>query len=74
MELCQNHNHKHVKVVENVMFKILWDLNIQTDHVIQRRRSDIVVLYKTERKCHLIAASGDKKIKLKEQEKVDNYS
>ena len=56
------------------MFKILWDLNIQTDHVIQRRRSDIVVLYKTERKCHLIAASGDKKIKLKEQEKVDNYS
>ena len=56
------------------MFKILWDLNIQTDHVIQRRRSDIAVLYKTERKCHLIAASGDKKIKLKEQEKVDNYS
>ena len=53
-----------------------WDFNIQTNHVIQHRRPDIVVLYKTERKCSLIdiAASGDKKIKLKEQEKVYNYS
>ena len=55
---------------------MLWDFNIQTDHVIQHRRPDIVVLYKTERKCHLIdiAVPGDKRIKLKEQEKIDNYS
>ena len=34
------------------------------------------MLYKTERKCHLfdIAVSRDKRIELKEQEKVDNYS
>ena len=34
------------------------------------------MLYKTERKCHLIdiAVPGDKRIELKEQEKVDIYS
>ena len=34
------------------------------------------MLYRTERKGHLIdiAVSGDKRIELKEQEKVDNYS
>ena len=48
----------------------------QTDRVIQHRRPDIVVLHKTERKCHLtdIAVPGDKRIELKEQEKIDNYS
>ena len=54
----------------------MWDFNIQTDHVIQHRRPDIVVLYKIERKCYLIdiAVPGDKSIELKEQEKIDNYS
>ena len=42
---------------------------------IQHRRPDIVVLYKTERKCHLIdiGVPGDKRIELKEQENIDNY-
>ena len=33
------------------------------------------MLYKTERKCHLIdiGVPGDKRIELKEQEKIDNY-
>ena len=55
---------------------MLWDFNNQTDHVIQQRRPDIVVLYKNERKCHLIdiAVPGDKRIELKEQEKIDSYS
>ena len=49
-------------VVENGMIKILWDFSIQTGHVIQHRRPDIVELYKTERKCHLIdiAVPGSK--------------
>ena len=85
MELCQKfglvgevkrYNHKPASVVENDRVKILWDFNIQTDHVIQHRRSDMVVLYKTERKCHLIdiAVPGGKRIELKEQEKIGNYS
>ena len=69
------YNHKPAKVVENGRVKILWDFNIQTDHVIQHRRPDIVVLYKIERKYHLIdiTVNGDKKIESKEQEKIDNY-
>ena len=56
--------------------KILCDFNTQTDHVIRRRRPDIVVLCKTETTCHLIdiAVPGDKRIEFKEQEKTDNYS
>ena len=79
MELCQKfglvgkvkwYNHKPTSVVENARVKILWDFNIQTDHVIQHRRPDIVVLCKTERERHLIdiAVPGDKRIELKEQE------
>ena len=70
------YNHKPASVVENDRVKILWDFNIQTDHVIQHGRADIVVLYKTERKCHFIdiAVPGDKRIEFKEQEKIDNYS
>ena len=58
LELCQKfglvgevkrYNDKPARVVENDRVKILWDFNIQTDHVIQHRRPDIVVLYKNER-------------------------
>ena len=58
LELCQKfglvgnvkwYNHKPVSAVENDRVKILWDFNIQTDHVIQHRRPDIVVLYKNKR-------------------------
>ena len=85
LELCQKfglvgevkwYNHKPAIVVENGRVKILWDFNMQTDHVTQHRRPDIVVLCKNERKCHLIniAVPGGKKIELKEQEKIDNYT
>ena len=60
--------------MENVRVKILWDFNIQTDHVIQHRRPNIVIVYKAGKKCQLIdvAVPGDKKVELKE--KIDNYS
>ena len=85
LELCQKfglvgevkwYNHKPAIVVENGRVKILWDFNMQTDHVTQHRRPDIVVLCKNERKCHLIniAVPGGKRIELKEQEKIDNYT
>ena len=70
------YNHKPASAVENDRVEILWDFNIQTDHVIQHRRPDIVALYKTEKKCCRIdiAVPGDKRIELKEQQKVVNYS
>ena len=73
------YNHKPASVVGNDRVKLLQDFNIQTGHVIdhdiQDRRPDIVVLYETGKKCHLIdiAVPGDKEIELKEQENIDNY-
>ena len=54
--------------MENVKVKISRDFNIQTDHVIQHRRHDIVVLYKVERKCHDddIPVPRDKRVEQKE--------
>ena len=86
MELCQKfclvgvvkwYNHKPASVVENDrVSQNIVGFYIQIDHVVQHRRPDIVVLYKIERKCHLIdiAVPGYKRIELKEQEKIENYS
>ena len=51
-------------VSENNEVKLLWDMNIQCDHVIGARRPDIVVVNKQERKCAIcdIAVPGDKRI------------
>ena len=70
------YNHKPASVVENDRVKIFWNFNIQIDHAIQHRRPDIVVLYKSERRCHLvdIAVPWYKRIQLKKQEKIVSYS
>ena len=60
------------KVEETDHVKILWDFNIQTDHVIEHRRPDVVVFDKHEKMCHLIdiAVPGDSRVEAKENEKV----
>ena len=57
------------KVEETDHVKILWDFNIQTDHVIEHRRPDVVVLDKHEKMCHLIdiAVPVDSRIASKEK-------
>jgi len=37
-------------VMENELFKILWDFTVQTDHVIARR-PDMIVVDKMNNKC-----------------------
>ena len=53
LELCQKldlvgevkwYNHKPVSVVENDKVKILWGFVIHTDHVLQHKKPDEVVL------------------------------
>ena len=72
LDLCQKlglfgeikwYNHKPVSVVGNGRVKILCNFNIETDHVIEHKRPDIVVLYK---KCHFfhIAVPWNKGIEL----------
>ena len=42
------YSHKTESAFENDQVKILWDFNVQTDYVIENRRPNITILYKTE--------------------------
>ena len=55
--------------------KILWDFNIQKDHLIVHRRPDIVVGNKKESTCDIIdiAVPGDKRVNQREIKKIENY-
>ena len=43
------YEHEPESTLENEGYKILWDFSIQTDHVIEARRPDLVVVDKKER-------------------------
>ena len=61
--------------VENEKVKLLWDVNIQRDNVIEARRLDIVVVDKKEHKRIIIdiAVPDDVRVGEKELEKVEKY-
>ena len=62
-------------VLENEDYKILWDLSIQTDHVLEAWRPDLVVVDKKGRSCRIVdfAVSGDNRIEEKEKDKIEKY-
>ena len=41
-------------VLENKTHKLLWDFEIQTDHLILARRRDIVIVNKIKRTCQIV--------------------
>ena len=43
------HEHEPESVLDNEDYKILWDFSIQTDHVIEARRPDLLVVDKRDR-------------------------
>ena len=51
----------------------MWDFSIQTDHVTEARRPDLVVVDKKKRSCKIIdfAVPGDSRIEEKEKDKVE---
>ena len=67
--------HNPAPVLENDTHKLLWDNNIQTDHLITARRPDIIIINKKKRTCKIVdfAVPVDHRIKLKECEKKDKY-
>ena len=71
----KGHEHDAVPVAENERCKILWDFNIQTDHVIQARRPDMIVINKKENTAQVIdfAIPHDSRVNSKEIEKIDQY-
>ena len=54
--------------------KLLWDFNIQTDHLIPARRPDLIIINKKEnlQNCRF-AVPANHRINLKEREKKDKY-
>ena len=62
-------------VLENATHKLLWDFNIQTDHLIPARRPGLITINNKKRTCKIVnfAVPADHRIKLKECEKKDKY-
>ena len=55
--------------------KLLWDFEIQTDHLISARRPDLIIINKKEKICRIVdfAVPADHRVKLKESKKKDKY-
>ena len=67
------YEHTPEGVVENEAVKILWDINVQCDNVIQARRPDVIVIHKEKKQALIvdIAVPADTRIAEKELEKVE---
>ena len=67
--------HNPAPVQENDTHKLIWDFNIQTDHLIPARRPDLIIINKKERFCKIVdfAVPADHRINLKECKKKDKY-
>ena len=62
-------------VTENEECKILWIFNVQTDHVIEARRPDMIIIDKVKKLCEIVdfEVPYDTKVNTKEVEKIENY-
>ena len=67
--------HNPAPILENNSHKLLWDFNIQTDHLIPARRPDLIIINKKKRICKIVdfAIPANHRINLKEIEKKDKY-
>ena len=68
--------HNPAPVLANDSHKLLWDFNIQTDHLIPIRRPVLIIINKKKKRiCKIVdfAVSADHWINLKESEKKDKF-
>ena len=67
--------HNTAPVLGYATHKLLWDCNIQTDHLIPARRPDLIIINKKKRTCKIVYFSvlADHRITPKECEKKDKY-
>ena len=67
--------HNPAPIIGNDSHKVLWDFNIQTDHLIPARRPDLIIINKRKRICKIVdfAVRAEHRINLKESEKKDKY-
>ena len=83
-EICKKNRFEHsekwyehaLKVaVEHEEIKVLWDINIQCDNLIEARQPDLIVIDKKEQKGIItdIAVPADVRVEEKETEKLEKY-
>ena len=83
-KLCEKHNlerkekwYKHCPegVVEDDDVKLIWDINIQCDNVMEARRPNLILVDKKAKSCVIVdfAVPGDGRICEKEIEKIEKY-
>ena len=83
-DICKNNGLEHGEkwyehapegAVENEEIKVLWDINIQCDNLMEARRPDLIVIDKKEQKAIIIdiAVPADERVEVKEKEKVEKY-
>ena len=63
-------------VLENEIDKLLWDFDIQMDHLISARQLDLIIINNNNKKtCRIVdfAVLADHRVKFKESEKKDKY-
>ena len=68
------YEHEPESVLESEDYKILWDFSVETDHVIEAQRPNLVVIDKEERSCKIIdfVFPGDSRIE-EEKDKIEKY-
>ena len=71
----KSYEHAPEGAVENEEIKVLWDINIRCDNLIEARRPDLIVTDKKEQKGIIIdiAVPTDVRVEEKEKEKVEEY-
>ena len=68
------YKHEQEKVVEGDSWKILCDVTIQTDHVIEARRPNMVIIDKTNNECIIIRFAFDSEIEERIRDKMKGYN
>ena len=82
--MCEKHNlerkekwceHCPEGIVEDDDVKLIWNINIQCDNVMQARRPDLILMDKKAKSCVTIdvVVPGDCRIREKEIEKIEKY-
>ena len=62
--------HNPAPVLENDTYKLLWDFDIYTDHLISARKPDLIIINSSKKKKENLQ-NCDHRINLKECEKKD---
>ena len=63
--------HKSESFLQNEEHKIVWDFKIQMHHLIQARRTDLMLINKRKITCNFVdfAVPADHRVKIKERQK-----